>query len=143
MAWNRFKVCAHCMERMASSRAGLNIGEGYNIVTNSVAENKIYYYDENGLCTQETDALGNSIFYEYTDDMELYRDIDEEGNLTGYLYDDRGNMTAMQRPDGAVIGFYTMIQERLRMTTDAEDNPNIYVYKDNHLKTVIKADRSY
>jgi RHS repeat-associated protein len=116
--------------------------KGYNIVTNSLGEQKIYYYDENDLCIQETDAMGNSVFHEYTDFMEPYRDIDEEGNITGYVYDARGNMTAKQTPDGAVSNFLYNEAGKLQMVTDAEGNSTVYVHKDNRLDAVIGPDRS-
>lgn len=116
--------------------------KGYNIVTNSLGEQKIYYYDENDLCIQETDAMGNSVFHEYTDFMEPYRDIDEEGNITGYVYDNRGNMTAKQTADGSVSNFLFDEAGKLQMVTDAEGNSTVYVHKNNRLNAVIGPDRS-
>jgi RHS repeat-associated protein len=116
--------------------------KGFNIVTNSLGETTTYYYDENGLCIQETDSLGNSIFHQYTDFGEFYRDIDEEGSITGYVYDDRGNMTAMQKPDGSVIHYMYDEAGKLQMLTNAEGNSTVYVYKNNVLKAVVGANSS-
>jgi RHS repeat-associated protein len=116
--------------------------EGYNIVTNSLGEERIYYYDENNLCIQETDQFGNSIFHEYTDFLELYRDIDEEGNITGYSYDDRGNVIAVQKPDASVRKFLYDESGKLTMITDAEGNSTVYVYKRSELQAVISPDSS-
>ena len=116
--------------------------KGFNIVTNSLHESRFYYYDEDNLCVQETDAQGNAVFHQYTDFMEPYRDIDEEGNITGYVYDDRGNMTAMQKPDGSVSNFMYDESGKLQMVTDAAGNATVYVYKDNLLSAVIAADNA-
>ncbi len=116
--------------------------KGFNIVTNSLGENRIYYYDENKLCVQETDAQGNSVFHQYTDFMEPYRDIDEEGNITGYVYDASSNMTAIQKPDGSVSNFLYDESGRLQMITDAAGRSTVYVYKNNLLKAVVGAGQS-
>jgi RHS repeat-associated protein len=74
--------------------------------------------------------------------MEPYRDIDEEGNITGYVYDDRGNMTVMQKPDGSLTHYLYDGSGRLQMTTDAEGNSLVYVYKENLLIAIINEDQS-
>lgn len=116
--------------------------DGYNVVTNSLGEKKLYYYDEHDLCIQETDALGNSVFHEYTEEGELYRTIDEDGNITGYVYDKRGNRTAVQKPDGAVTHYLYDESGQLQMITDAMGNATVYVYKEGLLRSVVAADRS-
>ncbi len=116
--------------------------KGYNIVTNSLGESKLYYYDEDGLTIQETDALGNNVFHQYTDFMEPYRDIDEEGNITGYVYDKQGNLQAIQKPDGAVINYKYDTEGKLQLKSDAEGNATVYVYENNLLTAVVAADQS-
>jgi RHS repeat-associated protein len=116
--------------------------EGYNLVTNSLGETTIYYYDENGLCTQEKDPLGNFVFHQYTDFMEPYRDIDEEGNITGYVYDEKGNLKAVQKPDGSVINYKYDDAGKLQLISDAEDNATVFVYEENLLIAVVAADKA-
>lgn len=116
--------------------------DGFNVVTNSLGEKRLYYFDENDLCIQETDALGNSFFHEYTDTPELYREIDEEGNITGYVYDARGNMTARQKPDGSVMAYMYDERDQLQMATDAAGNATVFVYKDEMISSVVYPDRS-
>ncbi|MEP7171093.1 MAG: hypothetical protein ABI855_17125, partial [Bacteroidota bacterium] len=116
--------------------------EGFNIVTNSLGESKIYYYDENDLCIQETDGQGNSVFHEYTDFMEPYRDTDEEGNVTGYVYDEHGNLKSIQKPDGSLTHFMYDESGKLQMLTDATGNSTVYIYKENLLSNVVRADKS-
>ena len=134
--------CIHTYGDGGILEGRIEYNKGHNIVTNSLGEQKIYYYNEDQLCIQETDALGNSVFHQYTDFMEPYRDIDEEGNITGYIYDARGNMTAMQTPDGSVTSYLYDEAGKLQMVTDAEGSSTVYVYKDGALKSVIGADRA-
>lgn len=116
--------------------------KGYNIVTNSLGESKLYYYDENNLCIQETDAQDNSVFHEYTDFMEPYRDIDEEGNITGYVYDSRGNMITRQYPDGTAVNYMHDEKGILQLITDAEGKSTVYAYKDSLLIATVSADNT-
>ena len=134
--------CVHTYGDGGILEGQIEYKEGYNIVTNSFGEKRIYYYDENNLCIQETDAFGNSIFHEYTDFLELYRDIDEEGNITGYSYNDRGNVIAVQQPDGSVKKFLYDESDKLTMVTGAEGNSTVYVYNQSELQAVINPDNS-
>ncbi|WP_315814933.1 hypothetical protein [Paraflavitalea speifideaquila] len=134
--------CVHTWGDGGLLEGSIEYREGYNVVTNSLGEKKLYYYDESDLCIQETDALGNSVFHEYTDTPELYRDIDEEGNITGYVYNDRGYMTTVQQPDGAVTAYLYDEAGYVQMVTDAAGNATVYVYKDGLLKSVVAPDRA-
>ncbi len=102
--------------------------EGYNLVTNSQGKTTTYYYTPDFLVTQIKDPLGFSKFFEYTEDAQLYREIDEEANVTGYTYDERGNRIAIIQPDGSA---YTMAYDddnRLRIVTDPAGNSRTYIY---------------
>ena len=44
--------------------------------------------------------MGNSQFFEYTMHSELFREINEEGEVLGHIYDERGNKTGVVFPDG-------------------------------------------
>ncbi|MGN6353822.1 MAG: RHS repeat-associated core domain-containing protein [Parafilimonas sp.] len=132
--------CVHTWSDGGILEGRIEYHKGFNVVTNSLGEQKTYHYDENDLCVQETDALGNSVFHQYTEYMEPYRDIDEEGNITGYVYDDRGNMIAVQKPDGAAINYLYDGNGKLKMITDAEGKSTVYVNKDGLLKAVVAPD---
>ncbi|QCW99879.1 hypothetical protein FGM00_07115 [Aggregatimonas sangjinii] len=118
----------------------LEYGEGYNIITNSLGEQSTYYFNELNLCTQVTDAMGNHIFHEYTDYMEPYRDIDEEGNATGYSYDQRGNLTGIHRPDGSLTSFIYDDKDRLVLTKYPVGGSVIRTFKEDRLHAVIGRD---
>lgn len=132
--------CVHTWGDGGILEGRIEYHKGFNVVTNSLGEQTTYYYDENDLCIQETDALGNSVFHQYTEYMEPYRDINEEGNITGYVYDDRGNMVSVQKPDGSATNYLYDDNGRLKMMTDAEGKSTVYVNKDGLLKAVVAPD---
>ncbi|KAA2243503.1 hypothetical protein F0L74_13500 [Chitinophaga agrisoli] len=102
--------------------------EGYNEVTNTQGQTTTYYYTPDYLVTQIKDPLGNSRFTEYTDDAEVYRDIDEEANVTGYSYDERGNRTNIVQPDGSTISFQYDLEDRITLGTDPQGGSRTYIY---------------
>lgn len=119
--------------------------DGYNLVTNSQGQTTTYYYTPDFLVTQVKDPLGNSRFTEYTDDQEVYREIDEEANVTGYSYDERGNRIRVEQPDGSAYTFSYDADDRLVLTTDAQGGSRTYIYykKGKHsglLHTITEAD---
>ncbi|MFL5744806.1 MAG: RHS repeat-associated core domain-containing protein [Niastella sp.] len=79
--------------------------KGYNLVTNSLGETSTYYFDENNLCVQETDHYGNHKYIYYTEDFDIYREIDEAGNITGYAYDEKSRLKEQTLPDGSTLQF--------------------------------------
>ncbi|MFD2726303.1 DUF6531 domain-containing protein [Hyunsoonleella rubra] len=117
----------------------IQYGKQHNIVTNSLGQETHYYFDENNLCTQETNPLGGTIFHEFTEFMEPYRDIDEEGNITGYSYDDRGNLAEIHQPDGSITSFVYDEADRLILTKYPEGDSTSRIYKDNKLHATMSA----
>jgi len=122
-------------------------GEGYNLVTNSLGQTTTYYYTPDHVVTQIKDPLGNSRFTEYTDDFEVYREIDEEANVTGYSYDERGNRTRIEQADGSTYTFSYNAEDRLILATDPQGGSRTYIYYKNGthkglLHTITEADGS-
>jgi RHS repeat-associated protein len=119
--------------------------EGYNIVTDANGAITTYYYEPNQLVTQEQDPMGNSIFYDYTEFMELYREIDQEGRIMGYSYDDMGNKIATTYPDGTEEMMLYDDENRPSIAIDPEGQKTIYLYnkeKRHQLKTIIAPDKT-
>lgn len=114
-------------------------GKGQNLVINSLGHQTIYYFDSNNLCTQVTNPEGGHIFHEYTEFMEPYRDIDEEGNITGYSYDDRGNLKNLVQPDGSAYSFMYDEEERLILTISPEGATNSKVFVEDKLFATVDA----
>jgi RHS repeat-associated protein len=125
--------CVHTWGDGGILEGWIEYHEGYNLVTNSLKETSVYYYNEAKLCTQIKDPLGNSVFYEYTEFMEPYRDIDEEGNITGFTYDVRGNVKNIVLADGAVTTYVHDDRNRLLLTVHPQGNTRINNYGDNDL----------
>jgi RHS repeat-associated protein len=100
------KRCIHTWGDSGILEGYIKYGKGSNEVTNSLGETTTYYYDENNLCVQQTDHYGNNRYTEYTDDFDLYREIDEAGNITGYHYNERGLLQEKTFPDGSSIRFH-------------------------------------
>lgn len=134
--------CVHTWGDGGTLEGWIEYHDGYNLVTNSLKETSVYYYNESKLCTQIKDPLGNSVFYEYTEFMESYREIDEESNLTGFTYDERGNLKTAVLPDGATTTYLHDDQNRLQLKVYPQGNTRIHNYgDDNLLLSIISEDR--
>jgi len=118
--------------------------DGYNLVTDANGAITTYYYEPSQLVTQIKDPMGNSVFYDYTEFMELYREIDQEGRITGFNYDDWGNKTSTTYPDNTQeILLYD--EHRPSIAIDPEGNKTVYLYKKqktHQLKTIIAPDKT-
>ncbi|MDR7211794.1 DUF6531 domain-containing protein [Flavobacterium piscis] len=119
--------------------------EGYNLVTDANGAVTTYYYEPSQLVTQIKDPMGNSIFYDYTEFMEPYREIDQEGRITGFVYDEKGNKTGTVYPDGTEEMMIYDDQNRPSIAIDPEGQKTIYLYhaqNPNQLKTIIAPDKT-
>ena len=74
------------------------------------------------------DELGVRERYEYTEYYEVYREWDGEGRMTGYCYDERGNLTGVIHPDGTEETRAYDEEDRLITETDALGNRRVLVY---------------
>jgi RHS repeat-associated protein len=119
--------------------------EGYNLVTDANGAVTTYYYEPSQLITQVKDPMGNSVFYDYTEFMELYREIDQEGRIMGFSYDDMGNKTGTTYPDGTEEMMLYDDENRPSIAIDPEGHKTIYLYNDqkaHQLKTIIAPDKT-
>ncbi len=113
--------------------------KNHNIVTNSLGEETIYYFNSDNLCTQVQNPMGDSIFHEYTEFKEPYRDIDEEGSIIGYSYDQRGNLIKIHNKDGSPITRVYDEKDRLILSKNPEGDAVTRVYKNDQLDAIIDA----
>src|SRR5690606_9325963 len=97
----RAAKCIHTWGDKGLLEGWIAYGDGVNTVTNSLGEVTLYRYDELNLATEVLDPIGNSVEYLYNEDKELYREVYEEGNITGYTYDENGKLASKQFPDNA------------------------------------------
>ncbi|PUZ25428.1 hypothetical protein DCC81_14145 [Chitinophaga parva] len=111
--------------------------DGYNVLRSPSGRVDTFHYNEDLLCTQVTDSFGNSRFLEYTEYEELYRVIDEEGNMKGYRYDERGNCISVQYADKTEEQFLYDAEDRLTMYTDATGYSTVKTYTDAGLPDVV------
>ncbi|MFP3765049.1 GH-E family nuclease [Prevotella intermedia] len=102
--------------------------EGYNAVVNGENEKTIYRYTPEQLVTSVEDELGVRERYEYTEYNEIYRKWDGEDRMTGYCYDERGNLTGIVHPDGTEETRAYDDEDRLITETDALGNHRVLVY---------------
>ncbi|GEM53936.1 RHS repeat-associated core domain-containing protein [Flavobacterium branchiophilum] len=119
--------------------------EGYNLVKDANGAVTTYYYTPDQLITQIKDPMGNSEFFDYTDYMELYRKIDQEGRITGFTYDNFGNKVSVTYPDNTQEIFAYNEHNKLVIAVDPEGQKTVYLYdkeKPNQLKTIIDPDKS-
>ena len=73
------------------------------------------------------DDLGVRERYEYTEYNEIYRKWDGEDRMTGYCYDERGNLTGIVHPDGTEETRAYDDEDRLITETDALGNHRVLV----------------
>lgn len=111
----------------------------YTTVTNSLQETTTYFYNDARLCTKIVDPLGGAVEFEYTDDMELYRSIDQEGNITGYVYDNRGNIISKHYADNAAEMFLYNEDDQVKLKSFPEGQTTVYTYNENKLLRSISA----
>jgi RHS repeat-associated protein len=125
------KRCIHTWGDGGILEGFIKYGKGCNIVTNSLGENTIYYFDENNLCIQETDHYGNHRYTQYSDNFEIYREIDEEGNITGYAYDNQSRLKEITYPDGSAEHLHYNEFNQLTLRINQDGSTETYGY-DTH-----------
>jgi RHS repeat-associated protein len=124
------KRCTHTWGDGGVLEGFIQYGKGYNTVTNSLGENTTYYFDENNVCIQETDHYGNHKYTEYTEDLEIYREIDEAGHITGYSYDERNRLKECTLPNGASQQFHYNGYNQVTLSIQPDNSSQTYGYDD-------------
>jgi YD repeat-containing protein len=124
------KRCIHTWGDGGILEGYIQYSKGYNTVTNSLGEVTIYYFDENNVCIQETDHYGNHRYTEYTEDLNVYREIDEAGSITGYVYDERGRLKEKIAPDGTSDQYLYNDYNQLLLATDPDGSTITFGYDD-------------
>ncbi|WP_207513596.1 RHS repeat-associated core domain-containing protein [Longitalea luteola] len=122
------KRCIHTWGDGGVLAGFIKYGKGHNTVTNSLDENTTYYFDENNLCIQETDHYGNHRYTEYTEDFNIYREIDEAGNITGYVYDNRSRLKEKIFPDGTSIRYHHNEHNQITLITNPDGSTQVFGY---------------
>lgn len=97
-----------------------------------------YYFNEQELCIQKTDPMGNHQFFEYNDYQELLREIDEEGNVTIYEYDEKGNTIAIAQPDGSTEQISYNEKNQIQSIQSGEGRTKTFMYDEAYKLEKIK-----
>jgi RHS repeat-associated protein len=144
--YDQFERCTHTWGQGGWQEGYIeyHTEQGYNIVTDANGAKTTYYYTPDQLVTEIKDPLGNSRFIQYTEFMEVYREIDEEGNMTGFTYDDRGNRTSIVFPDGSTKTFMYDEEERLMIVANPQGDTQVFTYEgvSRKPKYIIEPDNS-
>jgi RHS repeat-associated protein len=122
------KRCIHTWGDGGILEGWIQYGKGNNTVTNSLGDITTFYFDENNLCIQETDHYGNHRYTEYTEDVEIYREIDEQGNITGYAYDNRNRLKEKTLPDGGTRQFHYNDRDQLTLIIHPDNRSQTFGY---------------
>lgn len=107
--------CCHTWGDGGLQEGWIEFQEDHTRVTNSLGENTTYWFDANNCCIRETDHYGNSRHTEYTDELEIYRTTDELGNVTGYLYDEKGWLKEKIFPDHTSLQYFYNDNHQLKL----------------------------
>ncbi|HEX6426562.1 MAG TPA: RHS repeat-associated core domain-containing protein, partial [Niastella sp.] len=75
-----------------------------------------------------TDHYGNNTYTQYTDDLEIYREIDEAGNITGYVYNERNLVKQTILPDGNSLQFHYNEYNQPALIINTDGNSQTYGY---------------
>ncbi len=101
-------------------------------ITDALGNTTTYAYDAHYNRTRETDALGNTVEKTYNAFNKPTSVTDKNGNTTTYTYDGKGNLTEITYPavDGVVAteSFYYDARNRLVSHTDRRDTTVDYIY---------------
>lgn len=120
--------------------------QGYNLVKDANGSETLYYYDSNQLVRSVVDPLGNTTHYDYTEDMELYREVDAEGRIWGWHYDERGNQIGTTYPDGSNSYQCFDKQDRLVVSIAPSGSKRIFIYNEgeypHRVQRILEADNS-
>jgi len=80
-----------------------NLEEKWTQVEDSLGNKSKYYWTDMGVNWKIVDPLGNESFKRYTQHHKVQAEINELGQITSYEYDEFGNKTAINYPDGSTL----------------------------------------
>ncbi|MET4561964.1 RHS repeat-associated protein [Lysinibacillus parviboronicapiens] len=109
----------------------LSYHEGYNEITNSLGHKSTYYFNEDNLCTKIVHPDGSEVSYEYNEDFELLRAVDEEGRVTTFSYDEWANPVTITRADGSTLSSQYDERDRIIQAVNAEGGSSQWIYNED------------
>ncbi|MGE7951573.1 hypothetical protein [Lysinibacillus xylanilyticus] len=109
----------------------LSYHEGYNEITNSLGHKSYYYFNEDNLCTKIVHPDGSEVSYEYNGDFGLLQEVDEDGRVTAYSYDEWANPVTITLADGSTLSSQYDEKDRLIQVVNAEGGSRQWIYNEN------------
>lgn len=91
----------------------------------------IQYVYENGLLMRETDAMGNTVTYEYNTIGQAIAKTDAAGNRTTFEYDLSGHLLKATDAKGNSVSYTYDENYQKTSHTDANGNRTLYTYNGN------------
>ena len=85
-----------------------------------------YVYDKTGALVEMTDRSGVTVFT--LDALKRLAAADANGRVTGYAYDNIGNVTQITYPDAGVVTYAYDAESRITKVTDADSAETAYTY---------------
>lgn len=126
--YDELQRCVHTWGDHGVLEGTIEYHKGYNVVTNSLGEMTTYFFDDNNLCVQVTDHYGHHTYTQYTEDLEVYREIDEAGSITGYVYDEQGRLKETVLPDGNSRRCFQNEQNQLTLVIHPDGSSQTFGY---------------
>lgn len=99
-------------------------------VIDSLGQKTVYHWNEQGVVEKTVDALGHVSLASFTEFAEKASETDALGLTTRYEYDDRGNLTLVQNPDGSKLEM-AYAEDRQVAATDAVGGRWTWQYDEN------------
>ncbi|WP_053486142.1 DUF6531 domain-containing protein [Lysinibacillus sp. FJAT-14745] len=109
----------------------LSYHDGYNEITNSLGHKSYYYFNEDNLCTKIVYPDGSEVSYEYNGDFELLQEVDEDGRVTAYSYDEWANPVTITLADGSTLSSKYDEKDRLIQVVNAEGGSRQWIYNED------------
>ena len=115
--------------------------EGYNEITNSLGHKTLYYFNEENLCTKIVHPDGSEEQSTYNDDFELLGQVDADGRVTTFSYDEWANPVTVTLADGSTFSSQYDEQDRLIQAVNPEGGIRQWLYhEDGTLQVSVSED---
>lgn len=107
--------------------------KGKTIATNSLGHTTTYFYKDDKLIYQITDAKGGDSFTKYNEHQEVVLEMDPIGNTTKYTYDEWGNLIELEDAEQNKTTFEYDYLNRLVAYTSPEGLTMNWEFEDGKL----------
>ncbi|CAM5250709.1 hypothetical protein LSPH24S_05049 [Lysinibacillus sphaericus] len=74
---------------------------------------------------------GSEVSYNYNEDFELLQEVDEDGRVTTYSYDELANPVTMTLADGSTLSSQHDAKDRLILAVNPEGGSRQWIYNED------------